>query len=190
MQNEEDQLPKATRKTKYSYDEREKVLERLFMHLSKGKSILHCTRFKWMPDRTVIYRWLEENDKDTVDEALWKETMRNNYKVARSNRAEHIFEEIIKIADGQKPIKVKEEKTYQNENPTQRDNLRIRARQWHLSKMDPHLYGERVTTNHEGEINTNNANIDLSGLTEEELDFYIKLHDKLDKQRQAKGGEV
>lgn len=118
--------------------------------LAKGESLRTIcagdahTEGAFMPGRSTVMRWLNEN-----------EDFRDQYAHAREVQADHYAEEIISIADC----------TDVSPNPfdgpgvpavrdPQRDRLRIDARKWYASKLAPKKYGDKValTGGSEGDL--------------------------------------
>ncbi len=100
-----------------------------------GESLRKICRAPGMPDRATVHRWLLA-DTDFCDQ----------YARAREIQAEEIFDEILEISDdsrrdyitgddGQKRI---------NREAIDRAKLKIDARKWILSRMQPKKYGNRV----------------------------------------------
>jgi len=129
---------------RYSLEEREIIFKRIIDNISlNGFSLLKCLREKDMPTRETFYKWLKE-DKTGV--------LSDNYARATEDRADHIFEEIIVIADDQEgdTYEDKDGNEKENKNVINRARLRVDARKWVLSRMKPKKYGDRLTNIHEG----------------------------------------
>ena len=110
------------------------------------RSILNDVRDKdILPSRRVFNKWLSEDEKLSAQYARAKEAY-----------ADKVFEDIVLIADGAgDDVLIDEDGIEQvNHNIIQRDRLRIDARKWHLSKLFPKKYGEKLETEntHSGEI--------------------------------------
>lgn len=89
--------------------------------LSAGESLKKITDGDDMPDRTTVYRWLRLHEE-----------FRHNYVRATEDRADHMFDDMLEIADLGSPEDV------------QRARLRVDTRKWALSKMIPKKYGEKT----------------------------------------------
>ncbi len=98
-----------------------------------GDSLRKICKAPGMPDRAKVYRWLL-SDTD----------FRDQYARAREIQAEEIFDEILRISDdssldyitgddGQKRV---------NRDAIDRAKLKIDARKWVLSRMQPKKYGK------------------------------------------------
>lgn len=94
--------------------------------LPKGNSIVGITEF---------YSWLDED-----------EDKKKRYARACEVRAEKIFEEILDIADDATKDEIITESGGKIENKefVSRSRLKIDARKWVLSKMNPTKYGDRT----------------------------------------------
>jgi hypothetical protein len=133
----------------WTKDKREQATQHILQHLEDGKSlrfILNENRDKeLLPSRRVFNKWLSEDEK-----------LSTQYARAKEAYADKVFEDIVLIADGTgDDILTDEDGVEQiNHNIIQRDRLRIDARKWHLSKLFPKKYGEKLETEntHSGEI--------------------------------------
>lgn len=92
--------------------------------IASGKSLKKISEDDKMPCRSVIHKWLLDEDK--------KEFM-DNYENACNIRAENMFDELEEIAD----------KSDLAESPN-RSRLRVDTRKWYLSKVMPKKYGDRA----------------------------------------------
>ncbi len=110
---------------------------------------------------------------DTFSRTIWDELLKDEDKNAQyaracEERSDIIFEDILNIADNveQDIIILPDGKEVENKAVIARDRLRVDARKWALSKMNPKKYGDKLELDnkHSGTVKT-----DLSGLTYEEL---------------------
>jgi len=91
------------------------------------------------------------NDWVNEDEEKGKQ-----YARAKEQRTDLIFEEILNIADSQEGDVIhKDGIDIVNHDVINRARLRIDARKWMLGKMDKNKYGDKIQTEHSGEITTN-----------------------------------
>lgn len=88
---------------------------------------------------TLFYRLIKEN-KD----------LNERYARAKEIYAANIFDEIIEISDeSNADIEISEEgKMYINGEAVQRSRLKIDARKWVLSKLEPKKYGDKLDIDH------------------------------------------
>lgn len=139
-------------------EERNKLLEfeYICMEIEKGAATRNAVR-AFMSSKTFYE--LMEQFPDLV----------KRYARACEARAESIFEDILEIADEANADLTISEKgqLIVNGEAVQRSKLRVDARKWVLSKLDPKKYGEKQQLEHSGEINSNKP--DLSKLSVEEL---------------------
>jgi len=89
--------------------------------LANGESLKKITDEKKMPAAPTVYRWIR-----TYEE------FRNNYTRATEDRAGHMFDDMLEIADEGNPEDV------------MRARLRVDTRKWALSKMIPKKYGDKT----------------------------------------------
>lgn len=125
------------RRVTWTPRKKEKAVQIIFSRMAVGlsiRTILGEDRDKTkLPCKRVFIDWVN-ND----------ENLRNRYTYAREDREEHIFEEILAIADDGKNdyCMDKEGKVYMDHEHVQRSKLRIDARKWMLAKMRPNKYGD------------------------------------------------
>lgn len=103
------------------------------LRISQGESVRSLERDEKMPSGVTIYSWLLDEDKE---EFLKK------YTRARDTQAEVIFEEIIELADKGLDDIVGDDKS--DSARVQARKLQIDARHWHLSKLRPRKYGDKL----------------------------------------------
>lgn len=130
----------------YTTNEIDNIFDYVCKEIESGRALRNVLKDESMPSTSTFYQWLENN----TDKA-------KQYARATEVRAEVIFDDILSIAD-------------QNENDTtvnadgievvnndviQRSRLRIDARKWVLSKLNPKKFGDKIQTEHSGEITTN-----------------------------------
>ncbi len=101
---------------------------RVLKLISEGKSVREICRQDEKPSLFTVYSWIHE-DKDFAEQ----------YARATELRAENMFDEITEIADNTK-------------GEANRDRLRVDARKWVLSKMQPKKYGEKLDIEHGGSV--------------------------------------
>jgi hypothetical protein len=99
------------------------------------RSILDRTDKELLPSFVTFYEWLNADAE-----------LSNQYSLACEVRAEKIFEDVLRIADGidevDEPVKI------------QRDRLKIDARKWMLGRMVPKKYGEKIEVDASVNANT------------------------------------
>lgn len=99
------------------------------------------------------------------------EAKRKQYARACELRAETIFEEIIEISDESNADLTIGEKgnLIIDGEAVQRSRLRVDARKWYLSKLQPKKYGDKIDVTTDGEKINNDA-IDYSKLSDAVLE--------------------
>lgn len=130
------------------YD-KEKIFQLILSEIEEGASLRSICRREDMPSRTVFFEWLN-ND----------ESMADQYARACELRAESIFEEILDIADDTSNDTIITER---GESPNNewiaRSRLRVDARKWALSKMQPKKYGDKLDVTTDGKAIQSNISI-------------------------------
>ena len=110
------------------------------------RSILDNADRNVLPSNVTFCDWLRQ------DSELVKQ-----YARATEIRAEKLFDEIIDIADETSNDTYTDEtgKEYTNHEVINRSRLKIDARKWVLSKLNPKKYGDKIDHTTDGEKITN-----------------------------------
>ena len=128
---------------KFTEKQKEQACDEIIASIAKGKSLIATCRDAddWFPAEATFRLWC---DKDP--------DLAARYARACEVRADAIFEEIFDIADdNQHDIRVNADGVeLLNTDHVQRARLRIDARKWALSKMQPKKYGDKLDVNHGG----------------------------------------
>lgn len=143
-----------------------KVCERV----ASGMTVRAVCRMEGMPDRTDVYKAIAIS-----------EDYHGQYMRAREAQMIMWEEEIIEIAsDSSEDMR---EDGRINHEHIQRSRLRTDVMRWIMSKRLPKLYGDRavreISGPDGGPIKTQASNIDLSKLSDEELEALEKVQEKL-----------
>lgn len=143
---------------KWNQELKNSVTDFVCAEIEMGKSLREIFRESLieLPARKEFYRWINEN-----------ELFCNQYARACELRAENIFEEIIEISDDSGEDITIDEMGIPRENRefVSRSRLRVDARKWVLSKMNPKKYGEKL------DITSDNKHIlDFKDMSDEDLD--------------------
>jgi hypothetical protein len=131
------------RPSKYTKVLADKICDRIM----SGESLLSICKDPSMPSRSNIHKWI-----------LKYQYFRDNYACAREVRADILFDEILDIADETSQDTITDEDGYEKPNSEwiTRSKLRVDARKWTLSKMQPKKYGDKLEvdqkTEHSGKI--------------------------------------
>lgn len=126
--------------------------------LAGGKTLKSICADDAMPAEQTVHRWLKEEDK---------KEFRESYRAARLIQYDVLAERILDIGEGDPATD-----TLLRVN---RDRLRIFSIQWYLGKLAAKKYGDKPQ---EEQAVTGE---DLSGLSDEELDAYVALRAKIEK---------
>ena len=119
----------------YSPEQIEEKFSLVLSEIERGKSVVSILEDgNTITSRKEFYRWLDED-----------ETKRHRYARACEIRAEKIFEEIIEIADDASQDAIYTERgPVENKEFVNRSRLKVDARKWVLSKMNPTKYGDKT----------------------------------------------
>lgn len=123
----------------YKPEQIEEIFTKILFKIESGESIRSILKEKGMPSNAIFYSWID-SDSDKL----------KRYARACELRADAIFEEILEIADdssGDLKVNDKGEETIDNEF-VQRSRLRVDARKWIVSKLNPKKYGDKQETTH------------------------------------------
>lgn len=118
----------------YTKENKEEILNNIFTEIRNGRAVRNVLKDNGMPDVTTFYRWIEEDEEKA-----------KQYARACEYRADAIFDEIIDIADDSTgDIKVVENGEVMNSEYVARSRIRIDARKWIASKLNPKKYGDKT----------------------------------------------
>lgn len=129
----------------YNEEEINNIFDSILERIEEGEAVRTILKENDMPSSRTFFKWLAE------DEVKVKQ-----YAHACSTRADVMFEEIIEIADASHSDKkiVNDEEVTDNE-VIQRSRLRVDARKWAVSKLNPKKYGDKLDVTTDGkEIKT------------------------------------
>lgn len=105
------------RPSKYS----EKAADEICARLAEGESLRAICRDDHLPSESTVRQWALED----------REGFSARYTQARDIGLDCLADEVLEIADS-------------GSDDVARDRLRFDARRWHLSKLAPKRYGEKV----------------------------------------------
>jgi hypothetical protein len=114
------------------------LLTTIIERIAQGGTLLRICEEDGMPNRQTFHEWLKK-----VDGA------RERYDAAVAHRTERYVEEITGISDDGYNDTYIDEKTGERKvipDVVARSKLRVDSRKWIASKLIPHKYGEKVTT--------------------------------------------
>lgn len=126
------------RPIEWTEDLKQAAIATIIDRISEGesvRSILNKDREN-LPSNWQFLRWVSENEE-----------LSKQYEYAMEVRSHLLFDEIINIADSVEDdlITTEDGREVVNNGVIQRDRLRVDARKWVLSKMNPKKYGEKLT---------------------------------------------
>ena len=124
---------------------KDQVFNKICEHIEKGNSLRSALRLPNMPDMATFQNWIDN-----------EQIKLNQYARACNLREDHIFDEILEIADHSE----EDHTPFTGGNVIQRDKLRTDARKWVLSRMNPKKFGDKtdLTTNG-NDLNVQPSNI-------------------------------
>lgn len=110
--------------------------------LSDGESLRSICSGESLPSRSMVHRWLRENDK-----------FRDQYMRAREAQADTLADEMLDIADeATNDWMVRNNPDnpgwVENGEAIRRSQLRIETRKWIAGKLRPKVYGDKITADH------------------------------------------
>jgi len=120
---------------------KQSTADAICLRLSDGQSLRSICSSATMPNRTTVFRWIEENPD-----------FRNQYVRAREAQADVLAEEVVQIADTilpavKKTVKGSGKKRTTEEthgDAVERSRLMMDARKWYAAKLAPKKYGEKL----------------------------------------------
>lgn len=115
----------------YSTEEKETILQNIFTEIQNGRAVRNVLKDEGMPDVTTFYRWIEEDVEKS-----------KQYTRAMEFRAEIKFESIE--ADYLEEPQRDAETGRIDSAWVQLQRLKIDAKKWELSKLNPKKYGDKT----------------------------------------------
>jgi len=114
------------------------IAGRICEELIEGKSLREICKAEDMPSASTVCRWLGQH-----------EAFREQYARAREAQADTLFDEILEIADdGTNDYVIRkgegEDVERVDHDHIARSRLRVDARKWMASKLQPKKYGDKV----------------------------------------------
>jgi hypothetical protein len=129
-------MAKIGRPSDYSAEMADTICERI----ADGESLRAICRDDKMPSTAAVCRWLAQH-----------QSFREQYAHARETQADALFDEMLDIADDgsndwmERNGKNGERGWVENGEALQRSRLRVDARKWMASKLQPKKYGDKIT---------------------------------------------
>lgn len=151
-------------------DTKAEVIEAILSLVDDGKSLRQACKEVGF-ERKTFEKWVVADPE-----------LSSQYALAKENRADKLFEEMLSIADNVEIGTVEVVKEWGVEVKTcdmiDHRRLKVDTRKWMLGKMSPKKYGDRVAMEHTGAdggpIKTEDA-MDLSKLSDDELQTLLAL---------------
>lgn len=140
------------------------VADRIIERMSDGESLRQICSDKDMPALRTVLGWAKTNPEFGVA-----------YAGAQDLRAEHMFQEMLEIADDGRNDWMERLGDdgaalgwRENGEAIRRSQLRIDSRKWILAKMQPKKYGDRQIVESTSEVTVKDTGLDVSLLDREE----------------------
>jgi hypothetical protein len=126
----------------YSQKEIDNIFNYVCIEIEKGRALRNILKDENMPSTSTFYQWLDSN----TDKA-------KQYARATEIRADIIFDDILSIADENTNDTFVNDNGIEivNNDVIQRSRLRIDARKWVLSKLNPKKFGDKTDITSGGE---------------------------------------
>ena len=126
----------------YTDKDKDNIFEYVCQEIEKGRALRNVLKDENMPSTSTFYQWLD-ND----------EVKAKQYARATEVRADIIFDDILAIADENTNDTSINENGIEvvNNDVIQRSRLRIDARKWVLSKLNPKKFGDKTDITSGGE---------------------------------------
>lgn len=117
---------------------KQSIADAICLRMISGESLRSICRDDDMPGATTVFAWLRERPE-----------FQKQYARAQLDRADHMAEEILDIADDSRndtEWRGRDGQEYEvaNSEWIARSRVRIDARKWLMGKMNPKKYGDRV----------------------------------------------
>ena len=130
----------------YIQKEIDNIFDYVCIEIEKGRALRNVLKDDNMPSTSTFYQWLENNNEKA-----------KQYARATEIRAEVIFDDILNIADQNNNDTFINDDGFEvlNNDVIQRSRLKIDARKWVLSKLNPKKFGDKldVTSDNKAIIN-------------------------------------
>lgn len=123
----------------------QEIADAICERIASGVSLRSIVEADDMPAASTVFKWLSE-----------RETFSEQYARAREAQADALFDEMLDIADDARNDWMVSRGEDENEawrlngEHIQRSKLRLEARKWMASKLQPKKYGDKVTNEHTG----------------------------------------
>ena len=145
---------------KFTVETKAKALDEIFARIAGGEALVQIcgkNRAKHLPSFQLFNTWL--TDERTRNERILLE----RYELACIERQDFMANQLLEIADESINDKIiVDGKQLTNHEAINRSRLRVDARKWLLSKMNPKRFGDKVDVTTDGEKIKGNDSINIS----------------------------
>lgn len=145
----------------YSIEQKDKIFEHIFNQIVDGRALRNILKEdENMPPAVTFFEWISKDSEKA-----------KQYAYVCELRAEALFDEIIQIADDKSNDALKTDNgEVQNSEFIQRSRVRIDARKWIASKLNPKKFGDKIDHTTAGEKITNVSILNIDPLSDESND--------------------
>jgi hypothetical protein len=128
----------------------QEIADKICEGIAEGKSLRSLCDAEDMPNKATVFRWLADEER---------KPFRDQYARARETQADALFDEILQIADdgANDSYKDDEGRVKVDQDVIARSRLRVDARKWMAGKLRPKVYGDKIQTEHSGEMTVRSA---------------------------------
>jgi len=137
----------------YTDENRDIIFEKICVEIESGRSLRSILKEdKDMPSSSTFFIWLTEDPIKS-----------KRYELATDLRTDDLFDQIVEIAfnteEGTTTKVTERGIEITTGDMLGHRRLKIDALKWSLSKLNPKKYGDKIQTEHSGEIKTNSEPI-------------------------------
>jgi hypothetical protein len=128
----------------------QEIADKICEGIAEGMSLRSLCDAEDMPNKATVFRWLADEER---------KGFRDQYARARETQADALFDEILQIADdgANDSYKDDEGRVKVDQDVIARSRLRVDARKWMAGKLRPKVYGDKIQTEHSGEMTVRSA---------------------------------
>ena len=119
----------------------ENTFKKILLSIEEGNSLRYTLKQEGMPTSTTFYEWIDNDKEKSI-----------HYARAIEARAELKFESIEQ--DYSEEPQRDPETGRIDSAWVQLQRLKIDAKKWELSKLNPKKYGDKIQQEHSGEVKT------------------------------------
>ena len=145
----------------YSIEQKDIIFQHIFNQIVEGRALRNILKEdEGMPPAVTFFEWISKDSEKA-----------KQYAYVCELRAEALFDEIIEIADDSSNDSIKTANgEFQNSEFIQRSRVRIDARKWIASKLNPKKFADKIDHTTDGEKIQSTVIVNLgSGVNPDEV---------------------